>query len=461
MKALRPHSLQLQLALRLGLLFVAATAITVGALLYQTYRTAETLNEQNLIERAQDLARFVRPDGDNGPMIDLPPALAASYASSGAASVFAIRNSHGEVIAASGDDIRAVAARRPTPDDEPRFFRLNSFSALNQVYYGLDLKLESAAGPISVTVAEASEADALLHAMLREFIFDTAWVIPVFVAATLIVAVLAIRSGLRPLRQASAQAARIEPGAISVRLPTHNLPSEVAPLVEAVNRAFDRLEQGFAVQRRFTADAAHELRTPLTIITGALDAIEGDGELVKLRKDVARMNRLVDQLLRVARLDAMPLDVAEDVDLEAAGAEAAEYMAPLAIAQDRTIAFNGAGHPVFVKGNRHAIEDAIRNLIENAIHHAPPQSDVLVEVEDDGSISVSDRGPGVRPEDRERIFDRFWRGKGAHGVGAGLGLAIVKETMKAHGGAVEIADNPGGGARFVLRFRPLTSASRS
>jgi len=454
MTMLRPRSLQLQLALRLGLLFLAATALAVGALLYETYEVGDEIAEQSLVERAHDLARAVASNGESDPVIDFPPALAAFYESPAQLFVFAIRDAGGRVIAASGADIGVLTASRPLAGDEPSFFRLESFGPAAQDYYGLDIRLDSAAGPVSVTVAEAGDADPLLHAMLREFVFDVAWIIPVFVAATLLVGIFAIRGGLRPLRQASEQATRVDPGAISVRLPTRDLPSEVVPLVEAVNHALDRLEQGFAMQRQFTANAAHELRTPLAIISGALETIEGDGEIAKLRQDVARMNRLVDQLLRVARLDAIPLNVAGDVDLCAAAAEVAEYMAPLAITQDRSIAFEGADRPVIVKGNRHAIEDTIRNLIENAIVHTPPQTEILVEVSADASVSVFDRGAGVRPEDREHLFDRFWRGHDARGAGAGLGLAIVKETMKAHGGAVEVANNPGGGARFTLRFRP-------
>jgi signal transduction histidine kinase len=445
---IRLRSLQLRLAAPLAALYVAGTAIAVGVLIYQAYDTAASLNDRELSQRAQDLAGAVTRGDDGAARLVLPQKLAVAYAASGD-DIFAVRDGAGRVLAASPAEFGEQVARWPLAKDDPAYFRLADLGPAN--YFGLSVELGSAAGPVSVSVARAAGANELVHSLLREFVSDVAWVSPLFMVATLAVGFLAIRSGLKPVQDISRRAAAIGPDATSVRLPAEHLPDEIKPLVDAVNRALDRLERGFAVQREFTANAAHELRTPLAIVTGALESMDGNGELAKLRQDVARMNRLVEQLLRVARLDAISLEF-HTVDLDEVARSVVETMAPWAVAQQRNLAFVGSGTPVRVTGNAHAVADALRNVIENAVAHTPAGQEIAVVVGRDARVSIADRGPGVAPQDREKIFDRFWRGEGMRNEGAGLGLSIVNEIMRTHGGRVTIADNPGGGAVFTLDF---------
>jgi signal transduction histidine kinase len=188
------------------------------------------------------------------------------------------------------------------------------------------------------------------------------------------------------------------------------------------------------------------------MLTAGLDELPDDLEVRKLRADVARMNRLVHQLLRVARLDAIPVNVSAGVDLGKVAQEVVLYLAPWAIAQGRSIGFDAPEQSVLVRGNADEMADAIRNIVENGILHTPADSEVTVGVTTEGVVTVNDQGPGVPSEDRRRIFDRFWRGKGVVSPGAGLGLSIVAEIVRLHGGTIEVGDAPGGGASSQLRF---------
>jgi two-component system, OmpR family, sensor histidine kinase TctE len=450
----RIKSLQLRLTIELAALFLLASGLAVGGLIYSAWLTADSLADRELGLRAEDLARHVSQDKAGTPRLELPPSLRQAYDAAAERSVFAIRDKDGLLVAASTPELGAMMDRRPTADSEPSYFQLSRFGPSGRDYSGISVQLDSAAGPLSVMVAEVSGGNQLVHSILREFVFDVAWYVPPFVAVALLLATYSVRRSLRPLRTVSAQASAIGPGSISIRLPDADVPTEALPLVVAVNRALDRLEQGFAIQRRFTANAAHELRTPLTIITARLDSLEGNGQLSALREEVARMNRLVEQLLCVARLDSVALDVSSRVDLREIAEEVIGSMAHLALAAGRTIALVGADKPVVIVGNAAAIGDALRNLVENALTHTAPGSEVIVEVGPDGALSVLDSGPGIPVEDQPRIFDRFWRGKGVSSEGAGLGLAIVMEIVRAHGASITVSDRAPGGARFDLRFLP-------
>jgi len=455
MKRFRFKSLQVRLAARLAALYVIATVIATGALIYEAYDTASSLNDRELSGRAEDLARAVSRDGAGQTRFALPARLASAYADS-TDDIFAIRDADGHLLTASPVEFGTQVSKWPLAKGDPSYFHLTDLGT--KEYYGLSVEVGSAAGPLSISVARAAGANALVSSVLREFVFDVVWASPLLMLATLGIGVLVVRSGLRPVREISRVAAGIGPDTTSVRLTSDDLPAEIKPLVDAINHALDRLERGFVVQRQFTANAAHELRTPLAIVTAALEAMQGDSELTKLRADVGRMNRLVDQLLRVARLDSVALDF-DAVDLNEIASSVVATMAPWAIGQKRSVAFVGAETPVWTKANSIAVADAIRNLIENAVLHSPPGGEVVVTVQAGARVSVADQGCGVPPEDRERIFDRFWRGKGMKTAGAGLGLAIVREIMRAHGGEVVVSNNTGGGALFTLAFAsPLTVA---
>lgn len=312
------------------------------------------------------------------------------------------------------------------------------------------------------TAAELSD-EAMADRFVAEFLHDAGWIFPLFAVVVLAVTIWTIRSSLKPLRSAADKAAAITPGSTGVRLPMDALPSELVALVTAVNEALDRLAKGFEIQRQFTANAAHELRTPLAILTAGLETLPASEEVERLRQDAERMNRLVGQLLRVARLDAQPMDLGLIVDLGQVAGEVVERLAPWAARSGRSLAFEPAERPTPVHGDADALGDAIRNLVENAIAHSPDGEEVTVQVRAESSVSVIDNGPGVPSELKERIFERFWRSRERRsaGVGAGLGLSIVSEIARAHAGRIIVADAPGGGACFTLSVPPAVATPSS
>lgn len=303
----------------------------------------------------------------------------------------------------------------------------------------------------------------IVHAVMAEFFTDIAWTVPVVLLVTLTFTAFTLRRSLAPLRGISARAAAIRPGVLDQRLPETDLPVEVVPLVRATNEMLDRVEAAFSTQRRFTANAAHELRTPLQLLAAGLESLGTDPRIEPLRDDVRRMSRLVAQLLAAARLDAQTEPVCGCADLARTAAETLAALAPLAVARDASVALERPPEPVMVRGDAALIGDLVRNLVENAIAVSPAGTEVRVIVDADGGLKVIDSGPGIPPEYRERVFERFWRGPNAPAGGSGLGLAIVQEIAVACGARLGIADAPGGGTLFRVAFArdPATASVRS
>ncbi|PWB79468.1 MAG: sensor histidine kinase [Methylocystaceae bacterium] len=263
---------------------------------------------------------------------------------------------------------------------------------------------------------------------------------------------LATRRGLAPLRAAARKAARIDMRSLDQRIDNRDIPREVAPFVDAVNEILARLDQGVAIQRRFTANSAHELRTPISILRSRVDRLEDSQIKREITRDVRRIQTLVEQLLLLAQFEARGEETPPPMlDLsEAVRATIADYL-PIALDVGRQIVFEAPRSPVSVRLFRWALECVVTNLIENAVRAEPEGGAVLVRVTDEASIEVVDHGPGVEPEDRTAIFEPFWRKSDAP-LGTGLGLSIVKQIIDAQHGRIWVEETPGGGATLKVSF---------
>jgi signal transduction histidine kinase len=454
-----PASLTLRLAWRLGAVMLAAVVLAAAAVAWRAIATVREMDDAALQAEAGTVAAHVAAAADGRVQVTLPPALADSFQSGDGQAFYLVFDRQGRLVA--GSTPQAAATVQPFLPAHGGLFRVPGAGPEGQAMIGW---LHDA-GPWRVAVLQAREqAEALVGTLLQQFLAVSIWLLVPIMLASMLIAVLTLRSGLRPLALASAAAARVGPAHPGVRLPTAGLTRELKPLVNAVNEALARLEQGLDVQRRFSADAAHALRTPLAVLTARLDALEGPGG-EELRRDVDRMARLVEQMLHMARLEGLPLEVSQPVDLHAVAVEAISGLAPLAVRLGIELALAEAATPVSVRGNYAALVLALSNLVENALAHAPPGTAVEVEISPPGRIAVLDRGPGIAEADQEAIFSRFRRGgravapaggKAAAGgrapAGAGLGLAIVAEIAAQHRGSVRAAAREGGGAAFILEL---------
>jgi signal transduction histidine kinase len=304
------------------------------------------------------------------------------------------------------------------------------------------------------TGEDLTNRDVLIDDIVANFYRNVGWITLPILLVLLVTDIAIFSRALRPLRKASEIAAGIAPGRPGVRLPTEEIPREVRPLVSAVNQALDRLEEGFRIQRDFTADAAHELRTPLSILRTRIDMLENLELRHALRQNVEGMARIVGQLLDIAELDAFVVDPDEKAELVSVAAEVAEFVAPLALAQGKDVALLGTSGPVWVKGNTEMLGHAIRNLAENAINHTAAGSTVEFIVDNDGTVSILDSGPGISEDERSLIFRRFWRRDRRKPGSTGLGLPIVQRIVELHAATITVENRNPNGARFSLKFAP-------
>ena len=272
---------------------------------------------------------------------------------------------------------------------------------------------------------------------------------------------LLARKSLEPVAAMSAKARAIGASSLGERIAVRNEGDELGQLATTLNGLLARLEEAFASQRRFMADASHELRTPVAILQGELDVALSRGDrdardyresLEIMQKSVRRLTRIVRDLFLLARGDAgqYPLR-SERFYLDDVVAQTLHGFRTLAAERGVTLHEERAPDLV-MRGDEDLVQRLVANLVENALKHAPPGGDVTVRCSgDDGErrIEVRDNGPGIPPELHEKIFERFFR---AGGNGAGLGLPIARWIAEAHGGRVwlEASDERGTTFRAVL-----------
>jgi two-component system sensor histidine kinase TctE len=317
--------------------------------------------------------------------------------------------------------------------------------------------------PVLVIVAETAERRTqLANDIIKGVIIPQFVVLPIAV----LLVWFGLSRGVAPLNALQQRLRARRPDDLSP-IDERATPSEIAPLVGAINDLLERLSATVQTQRRFVADAAHQLKTPLaglrTQAELALRDASPDEMQTSLRQLVAgseRATRLVNQLLLLARAENPATIGMAPIDLNGLAREQTILWAPQALAIGIDLGFEEAGRPVTIAGNDLLLAELLNNLLDNALRYTPRGGRVTVRVRAlpvVALLEVEDSGPGIPSQERERVFDRFYRVLGTPAEGSGLGLAIVREIAQKHGATVELEDNPASdatqrGLRITVRF---------
>lgn len=445
------------------LLLVSAIILVVNY--FQARDIADAAYDRLLAASAQAIAeRVVVADGELE--VDLPYVALDMLASTAQDRVF---------YQVSGPDGQFVTGYRDLPPPSGKISHSDGASLYyDAVYRGEPVRVTVLSSPLmawgvqgnfKVQVAQTrGERDRLT----QELVLASALrlLIVVVLAATIIW--FGISRGLAPLTQLRRSIRARSPQ--DLRPITETVPREVRDLVEAINQLMARLEENLAVLQRFIADASHQLRTPLAGLQAQIELALREQDPATLKEALQRLHaatrrtsRLANQLLSLARAAPKGAGSAlSTLDLAELAMTVTREVVPEAVTRDRDLGFEGRGQ-LQINGDPLLLRELLKNLIDNALRYTPAQSRITVRVapREGGNalLEVEDEGPGIPPEERGRVLDRFYRMPGSPGEGSGLGLAIVKEIADRHGAMMTLDSGTGGrGLRVRLVF-PATVAT--
>ena len=435
-----PLSLRGRLLRDIALATAAACACYALAV-FALYRGGtEALVSNGLDGQFEDLAEGLSVQADGTLHAGLRPWMQWAYTEYAAHAKYRVGDEEGHVVLSS-----ETSREWLTPPAEGRFTIVRDGLALE----GVQHKLRLGGRDYTVQVVRSVHFLEMAEEAILPVVADTALIAGALACGVFALVVLSsVRRALAPLNRASRAAASIGPDAPSARVPGEGIPSEIRPLVDAVNAGLARLEAAYRSQQRFIANAAHELKTPLAILRARTEA--PDPDQAEMRQDIDRMARIVGQMLHLCEASDAQHYRMREADLRDIARNACEQMRFVAERRRVALALDFDDAPVPVTGDAGALAMAVRNLVDNALRHSPVGECVRVVVRD-ASVTVHDAGPGVPADEAPHVFERFWRADAA-ADGAGLGLAIVEEVMRAHGGRAELVPSDVG-ACFRLRFR--------
>jgi len=447
----RAPSLRRALIKRLLLAVFVTMAICTVFLVFE-FRSGITGMDDQAIDVQVEAVRESLVSTPEGPRVSLTPELREMYDTQGTPNGYQLFDARGALLESGGFTPTFVPLPRRNTGDEVIMQR--ELDARTR--YGVltaTLAVEHGGQRYWLRVArDLRDVESMAGQLVLRALPEFAPMLVLLVITMVGVVIATVHMSLRPLREVSRQAARLSGDRIAERLRAEGMPSEVVPLVHAVNQALDRLEADYKAQRDFTAHAAHELRTPLAVLRADLDSRFTPAQLGDVGAEIDSLARVVEQLLCLAQLDSELAYEVASVDAYACAVEVARDLVPRALARQQNLSAVTPEASVPTRGNATLIRLVFRNLIENAIQHTPTGTSITVSSPDGRSVVIEDDGPGIPPADRESLFDRFRRGSKASGPGVGLGLAIAQRVMERTGGRVVLDCTSPRGARFVVTF---------
>lgn len=441
------NSRSVRLRATLGATLLAALALTAAGV------ALAAILQWNLTRSDDDLARSRLADiAGLAASGDLPEVLRAI----GDDSVAQVVADDGTVLARSPNILRAPRIAGFQPGTTPVVSTVRGPDDQETEDYRLwGQRAETPDGPVTAYVGSSLESAQEVTGRLTRLLLLGLPLVLALLAGTVW---LVIGRTLRPVEQIRTEVAEISERALDRRVPLPGTGDEVQRLAETMNQMLDRLESAALHQRDFVANASHDLQSPLSVIRTELDvaaahpdATDWSQTVQTLRVEADRMERLVRDLLFLARADTTPPPAPGLVDLDDVVLEEVARIRDATALEIDTSAVSAAP----VRGSRDDLARLVRNLLANACAHAASRVVVTTgQVGDAEVLVVEDDGPGVAAEHRARVFDRFYRAdpvRTRDGAGTGLGLAIVRSVTEEHGGTVEL-DEAGDGARFVVRL---------
>ena len=463
---LRRLSLRSQLLLGILLPVLALVAANTASLYRQALRAADTAYDRTLLASAKSIGEqlAVVGSGDAATLQANVPysALEAFEADNRSRMYYRVSGFHGEM--ASGfDDLPAWRGRIPTKGP---YAALVDF--YDERYRGEPVRMAvllqpvAGAGGLGMATVQVAETLELRQTLARQILVDTLWRQAALLAVLTAVVLIVVQLATRPVRELSERLRDRAEGDLSP-IEVASAPRELQPLLAATNHVMGRLAQLLEHQKRFVRDTAHQLRTPLAVLKAQLQSAQrGDVEpaqaLAEVGHTVERATELANQMLALAKVEQIRQQDDAPVSDWAAIARAVALDLGALIAQAQ-LDFEIDTAPARVRSHEWALRELTRNLLHNALRHAPPGSPLALRLHPQGDaavLTVADHGPGLGPEQRARLFQPFAAGQGG---GTGLGLAICHEIVRTLGGSIALTNRDGGGLDATVHL-PLADNHR-